>query len=916
MGSFAGSSSVLVPMKLDAFVLNPAVCAGSANDNDDEKLGARIAPITQPNYTFLRLDNFLIQSDVQNHVDLHNTAPASVNPRMTDLGARPRRKPLRHRHGVYLHWTLPRFYRAGLSSATAVAGTSNNESVESEPHSSGGEGSDEGEAGGQNPKKSNLTPAPVAPPTRWLVIRKIDVDTILPEAARKEFQSKEYQAWVIESDHLWSLDSIPNGMDLQTDMAPFIVGQQGLEVDIEEQAEVFIGRKTPLESWSGREDPAATPPNIGLLQSSNQLFADFQMHNSNVFSMVDNFPYGSEVAPQYLTKAKASYYVLGWHWKEEVDPIWNSGASSNHGESLDTLFMTMQGLNSDPKIPDPWLTESSQLRIMCHGAMYEVNWDYDTKPKEVPADNFNKLVRDQTAPSFSVGTTPMDAIISYCTARKGKGKDPDLIAKLEEDILALDSLLHARDDGVEGQREAKDTIYNWAFARSPGGMHYHFSADGRDQPDGKPLEPDSEAAEQLAKLNQAQGLLESCNRMLQQKHWDMFSLWWKYVSDVSNKDRNIGQNQKFKADSESLANIITALQKQLDFLKAVIKKLLPDSETPWAAEDPPNLLAGAKSGTRPFFYRAHDPTVLVGGVESGWPVDYLDKLAVRVPSQTVNQEGGSGLPQLLTDLLALVVHKLPGIFQSAIEALIPEFFVLRPDGNDPGTPKGGKYYPLYHDKKGVGRWRDQWGDRQPWFPVYAEWEVEYTHVPFENWSLDEHTARLSANKLVRYGITVPSQKPLWEELPPVTSKARDARILSGRVLILPQPSFSLQAKVAQLFQDTPPAVLDPILSPEERENLLDNIGMLSYLSSPLSGLTNGLLTLSQGSHIKPENKTFGAEGESLAVIDAAVFDDAGLEKDRIGLIDGNSALTPYASVMSFLDSPNCPFKPVTHGQFR
>lgn len=34
-------------------------------------------------------------------------------------------------------------------------------------------------------------------------------------------------------------------------------------------------------------------------------------------------------------------------------------------------------------------------------------------------------------------------------------------------------------------------------------------------------------------------------------------------------------------------------------------------------------------------------------------------------------------------------------------------------------------------------WRDVWENRQPWFPLYAEWEVEYTHVPFDYWSLDE-----------------------------------------------------------------------------------------------------------------------------------------------------------------------------------
>ena len=52
------------------------------------------------------------------------------------------------------------------------------------------------------------------------------------------------------------------------------------------------------------------------------------------------------------------------------------------------------------------------------------------------------------------------------------------------------------------------------------------------------------------------------------------------------------------------------------------------------------------------------------------------------------------------------------------------------------------------------RWRDRWSDRQPWFPLYVEWEVEYTHIPIDYWILTEQAARLSDNKLVRYEITL------------------------------------------------------------------------------------------------------------------------------------------------------------------
>ncbi|KAK1138318.1 hypothetical protein N8T08_002844, partial [Aspergillus melleus] len=100
---------LLVPIQLDAFVLNPAVC-GTPEEND-----ARICPITQPNYTFLRFTDAVAQSDVMPNADLHNATPAARNPRMTDLGTGLKR---RNRWGVYLHWTLPRVYRTGMATVT------------------------------------------------------------------------------------------------------------------------------------------------------------------------------------------------------------------------------------------------------------------------------------------------------------------------------------------------------------------------------------------------------------------------------------------------------------------------------------------------------------------------------------------------------------------------------------------------------------------------------------------------------------------------------------------------------------------------------------------------------------------------------------------------------------------------------
>ncbi|KAJ8107184.1 hypothetical protein ONZ43_g6815 [Nemania bipapillata] len=918
---------LLVPMQLDAFVLNTAVC-GTGEEGDTT---ARICPITQPNYTFLRLENFLIQSDVQNHADLHNTAPAEVNSRLMDLGARPKPTPLRHRYGVYIHWTLPRFYRSGVSSTDTVTKSRHQQERLSRGIKAApavvAEG--EGDGGGQ----ATTTPDFVEPPTRWVVVRELDLDSIQPAEAKSAFEGRKYEAWVIESDYLWSLDDIPADADLQTDFAPFVTGgdegktntgDNQQKIDIKGQAEVFIGRKTPLADWVPGNYPSSDkpPPSMSLLRSGNQLFADFQMHNSNVFSMLDNFEYvDSERQTQYLSQAKASYYVLGWHWEDSVDPLWNSTSSTAHGASLDTLFMRMQGVDTqNPGDWADWLDEKGALHALCHGAMYDVTWDESKKPATVPADQYNARINEPKQAAVSVGTTPMDALISYCHARTSENENED-VNKLEEDILALETLLHARDDGVEAQREAKNTVYNWSFNRSPGGLHYHLSGGEDDNnTNNQPVEPEQSVILKLRELNQKQGLLDSCGTTMKQYRWNMFSLWWKFMSDVGNSgdetnDDTVAKMNASKAAVEALSAKIDGLQSRMGELQDEINSLLAPPD-----DGSENLLATAKPASLPVFYRANDPTVLIGGIPSGWPLDYLDKVAVRSQFQTISVEDASSLPDDFQKFSTLLQDRLPAVLKAPINALVTEFYAIQPGSNsDPGD----KFYPQFHDQvTSDKRWRDQWGDRQPWFPLYVEWEAEYTHVPFDYWKLDEHTARVSAPEMVRYGITVPSPEgqnppPLWEALATeLKDKGFDTRVLSGRVLILPQPSFSLGAKITQLFDNTPPDILDGYLTEAERDNLRENISQLSYLSSPLSGFTSGMVTMAEGSHIKPENKIVNNGVESISSIEDAEVPKAGFTASSIGLIQGQSASTPYAATVNFQDTQWCPFKPVTHGQFR
>src|SRR3569833_3372724 len=164
--------------------------------------------------------------------------------------------------------------------------------------------------------------------------------------------------------------------------------------------------------------------------------------------------------------------------------------------------------------------------------------------------------------------------------------------------------------------------------------------------------------------------------------------------------------------------------------------------------------------------------------------------------------------------------------------LVAEFVALRPQAPAPPSEKGPVETPLFHDqltagykapgqkdppktpgdaasgddgddpKQPPGPWRDRWNNSQPWFPLFLEWEITYFHVPFKHWTLEPRGSLTHRAAQLRYGISGTTN------LEEVAGGAKaDRRTVPGRVLLLPPPSFSLAAKIDQLFSATPVTAL-------------------------------------------------------------------------------------------------------------
>ena len=163
-----------------------------------------------------------------------------------------------------------------------------------------------------------------------------------------------------------------------------------------------------------------------------------------------------------------------------------------------------------------------------------------------------------------------------------------------------------------------------------------------------------------------------------------------------------------------------------------------------------------------------------------------------------------------------------------------------------------------------------------------------------------------------------------EDLNADPNNQKDQRIVSGRTLVLPQQIFSLKSMIKQVPM-TEEVIKTYGLNEKEILALNTKIDQMQYISCPLSGFTNHLLTLVEGSHIKPLARDPKAPEGDLVPLTAAVnatrivtnpptdpvFDGMKLDK-----IKTQSALTPYGNLVGFPSDPSSPagFKAATHGQ--
>ncbi|OJJ42078.1 hypothetical protein ASPZODRAFT_20804 [Penicilliopsis zonata CBS 506.65] len=656
--------AVVIPLQVDAFQLNESLINTGK---------AFIAPFSLPDYSSLE-PGARLQHDAIPHLDLRAAVPSSINARLSDLDTGVARQ---DRLGVYLHWTIPKPFRAGVMAT---------ESAEA--------------AHETNKKKRGIKGDSefTALPDRWVIIRRINDTTPLPK----------YAGFMLESNRIRRLnrDELA-GVDLDTEAAPF-VDHTGTP---DTQHGVLLGAKNKLDEWREELTDDADETTLAdfhvpltITDSANLLFADFQHHGMNVFGVHDDLTYFSAETNTLCTleSAEVSYQVIGYHALRGYDPIASSEAATN-ADLLSTHGMALEEDNAE------WLATRAPIRSLCHGTV-DLRWSRQNRPAIVPADDAAEAFA-QSHP-VAIGTDLVDAMAAIFEApAKTDHADATLAAAFRHlQVLAADP----EDDSKTQQGKTS------GFKPVHGGDVWKLRNDTEAGEAGEAAQP-AQAEAALDKLNASQRLLDAGQRHSRLLQHLLFCEWWK-ARAAGFADRWDGNGST--AEDDGFESMQSWYQEHLPETRSRTREILTELLTLHLREKDGSvgLLAALQDDIRSLqgdspvekiaskcFFSAKDPTILLSEMESSWPEEFAaDTIPVRLNTQVRRLDDPAGHDDAW-QLFQTGLASLPSWVHACVDDL-----------------RHGWSMPGASDYAG-----------QAWFPLFIEWEADYFPIPYQHWTLHE-----------------------------------------------------------------------------------------------------------------------------------------------------------------------------------
>ena len=681
--------------------------------------------------------------------------------------------------------------------------------------------------------------------------------------------------------------------DVEVTASPLIDAGSNLA----QQGQTFLGRSTRLTDWTGSGDqPPLNPTPVTVSKAANPFFADYQPQNSSVFSFFDDLSIPGQ-GTKY-TQASISYTVVGYHTIDRNDPLFVDINYVKDQTFADRLARCSLSINNTLSGADSVFLNTASgattnnMRTLCHGSLYGLTWSnppvetsIDNYPFIYPGDVIQQLFT--SSHPIAVGTNPIDALFGWL--RSTNAVDSVTTPSIRQDLLKIQTLVLDMNDDVDSQLQAADLLATNNFVPRVGGVHWHFKAPDGVPDDTQPTIPTDTQAKGLRDLNAVQSQLDAVLREQQRLQGELFSAWWTYMSDRSNPSVDANAlKQQMVATVSTLKQKLRANSNDKSNNDGFIKTL---SDSVQAKQTTLGLI---QAGTQSSFFTQRDPTLFVAGLSSKWPTDWDQNLSVRLNPQNNRNSQPAGTPTWPPFNTSMFQNKVPSSLSSSMTDILGEAELRQL--NKQAFQTVPEYWGTGDITKNGNNYENGW------FPLFIEWEVEYYHIPFENWTF----APQGPEARIGYGLKA-------EANPSSSAIQADYRILNGRCPVLPQTAATLEATLKQVFSK-----INPDQNPIDSGPLIDAAKSLDFSSTPLSGLTDQLLTRMQGTHVLP--LTQAADGTVQVVPEAQpIGTEVGLnDSSDFLLMSGQTTKTPFASLVDLPANPSqiAPMKPVTHGQFR
>ncbi|MET8298753.1 hypothetical protein ABZW02_32615 [Streptomyces sp. NPDC005180] len=518
-------------------------------------------------------------------------------------------------------------------------------------------------------------------PNRWLVVRH--------QAA-----SDTVRAWVVESDHL----------GLQTGTVSYLDPEAG------EVTATKIGRRHDLSLDSPWREPTdAREPFLTALGPGLLTFSVFQPYNENVFSIHDTLD-------DVPGKDRLSYHVIGWHADAGSDIL--AGHEGKLSDLLDKLG---------------WLAPaatSTVNRALYTGSVLGIDWDLDGPLP--PSD----VIPDPEQVAVSIGNSAAEAMAGLI----GEAAGPSALSEQEARLVrafalgTLDTL-----DRADGDELTDTAAHNSGFGPAPSGYTWHV-ADRSD-----PHTPTSLSATELASeialeqdiaadLNRIQGEHDALTGDLAAAQERLYLLWALSQAEKLPPDfaSRIGDelNPRYV---DGAAGRVAGLTTRL----AQLRTTIPWGTTPEELEAAAAAYA-AEHGMRTDHVlqrvpqapheKPADPVLMLQGAHLHAPMTRGSRLPCRTPDRLVTKVGPITAASVQANVANVNTANLP----AAVPGLLTEFFILdraTHQGVDLGNATGA--LPEY----GTEPWR------QPWQPLFLQWAIDYTALPYRDdtgqyWTFD------------------------------------------------------------------------------------------------------------------------------------------------------------------------------------